>query len=202
MGSMYMRKEWYNLNRMVRQMEEMHAIRSLHGYSSAMGWNRPEEKLNSASAKWSHYRRDICQIYYILPEKIWRIYIVDWKLWSPNTTNTTIKYTNITWPQPNCRITDVIFDIKVYLKKKTWRLKHFHQALLVMLMANIMPGSQRVHNIFGFKKRPFFSIFVLPDIQSSRDILVILVMLQVWLEKIENSDLCVLDVYLIWVYID
>ena len=32
-------------------------------------------------------------------------------------------------------------------------------------------------------------------------ILVILVMLQIWSEKIENSDLCVLDVYLLWVYI-
>ena len=34
--------------RMATQMEEMHAIRTLHGHSSAMGWNRPEQKLNFA----------------------------------------------------------------------------------------------------------------------------------------------------------
>ena len=32
-------------------------------------------------------------------------------------------------------------------------------------------------------------------------ILVILVMLQIWSKKTENSDLCVLDDYLLWVYI-
>ena len=40
------------LQRMLRQMEEMEAIRSLHGHTRPMGWNWAEEKLNLVSAKW------------------------------------------------------------------------------------------------------------------------------------------------------
>ena len=62
--------------------------------------------------------------------------------------------------------------------------------LTMLLFQLIFLNNQYLNNVEYFR------------LTSLRGILVILIMLQILLKKIENSDLCVLDVYLIWDYID